>query len=80
MNSITMKDMSTEDFKSLSDDLNVHLLGFIAECNKFGYDPQAAWIIFVDSDDWVDKDFCEVPNKAAKAHNADADMVVINTI
>ena len=42
MDSITMKDMSAEDFKSLGDNVNIHMVGFIAECNTFDDDPQAA--------------------------------------
>ncbi len=43
MDTITMKNMSAEEFKSLGDDVNVHFIGFVAECNEFGDDPQAAW-------------------------------------
>ena len=34
--------MSIADFKALLDIVNVHLLGFIAECEEYGDDPQIA--------------------------------------
>lgn len=32
---------------------------------------KAEWLMFVDSDDWVDERFCEIPYKAAVDNNAD---------
>ena len=32
---------------------------------------QGEWIMFVDSDDWVEPDFCRLPYEAALAHGAD---------
>ena len=35
---------------------------------------EADWIMLVDSDDWVDKDYCRIPYELA--HNYEADMVI----
>ncbi len=39
---------------------------------------QGEWIMFVDSDDWVELDFCRLPYEAALAHQAD--LVMFGTI
>ena len=36
----------------------------------------ADWIMFIDSDDWVEPDFCKIPLKAAIEY--DADLVIFN--
>ena len=36
---------------------------------------QADWLMFVDSDDWVDKDFCRIPYESAIRENADLVIV-----
>lgn len=39
---------------------------------------QGEWIMFVDSDDWVELDFCRLPYEVALAHQAD--LVMFGTI
>ena len=43
MDSITMKNMSPADFKTLGNDVNVQLIGYVAECSEYGDEVQAAW-------------------------------------
>lgn len=38
---------------------------------------RAKWLMFVDSDDWVEPEFCELPHK--RAVDVDADMVIFDT-
>lgn len=42
MESVTMKDMSGEEYKAI-DDVNVRLDGWLADCNEYGEDVGAAW-------------------------------------
>lgn len=45
--------------------------GLSAARNRGIDEAQAEWIMFVDSDDWVDERFCEIPYKTAVRENAD---------
>lgn len=45
--------------------------GLSAARNRGIDEAVADWIMFVDSDDWVDKDFCRVPWEAKEAYRAD---------
>ena len=85
---ICIDDGSTDDSGKIADEyessefpifrvIHTDNRGLSAARNRGLDEARAEWIMFVDSDDWVDKDFCEVPYKAAKMHNAD--MVVFNT-
>lgn len=42
MDSVIMKDMSGEEYKWI-DDVNVRLDGWLADCNEYGDDVEAAW-------------------------------------
>lgn len=42
MDSLTMKNMSTEDYKSLTD-VNVSMVGYVADCSEYGTEIDAAW-------------------------------------
>lgn len=43
MDSITMKNLSVVEYKALGDEVNVQFIGYVADCNEFGYDAQVAW-------------------------------------
>lgn len=45
--------------------------GLSAARNRGIEESKAPWIMFVDSDDWVDRDFCKVPYETAIRENAD---------
>ena len=50
--------------------------GLSAARNRGIDEARAPWIMFVDSDDWVDSRFCELPYRAAMEN--DADLVIFN--
>jgi len=43
MDSITMKNMGAVKFENLNDDVNVHFIVYVSECEEYGNDPQFAW-------------------------------------
>ena len=42
MDNLTMKNMSTEDYKNLAD-VNVSMVGYVADCSEYGTDIEVAW-------------------------------------
>ena len=42
MNSITMKNLSVDEFKTLGDNINVQFIGYVAICDEYGDVVQAA--------------------------------------
>ena len=40
---------------------------------------RGAWLMFIDSDDWVEPDFCSIPYEAAKRYGADLVMFRFNS-
>ncbi len=52
--------------------------GLSAARNRGIDEAQAEWLMFVDSDDWVDERFCEIPWKAAIENKAD--LVIFGAI
>lgn len=51
--------------------------GLSAARNRGLDEARADWIMFVDSDDWVDARFCEIPWKTSKQY--DADLVIFKS-
>ena len=41
---------------------------------------RGAWLMFIDSDDWVEPDFCSIPYEAAKRYGADLVMFRFNRL
>ena len=79
---VCIDDGSTDESGKIADDYKsdkwpsfriVHTenLGLSAARNRGIDEAKAAYIMFVDSDDWVDKDFCKLPCEAAIKNNAD---------
>ena len=81
---ICIDDGSTDDSGRIADEygredprfriIHTENRGLSAVRNRGIEESRCDWIMFVDSDDWVEKDFCEIPYKAAVENKAD--MVV----
>ena len=54
--------------------------GLSAARNRGIEEAKAAWLMFVDSDDWVDSKFCEIPYRAAVENDADLVIFGKNTV
>ena len=73
---IAVNDGSTDNSEKICSNYDVKLIniehsGLSAARNKGLAEAKGEWIMFLDSDDWVDKDFCRIPLDAAIKNNAD---------